>query len=141
MIRGRLPDEVATYPDPTRGVNLRKSLEDLEPGEAELMQNCYWDSDIRKRPGAARWTTVSLGMSSPYGGHKAYFSSGAIRMVAFGTNVVQVSDAGILSTMTSTLTAGSRLRFQVPGGRRTRARSLVLSISHPLRRALLMKCC
>ena len=111
MIRGRLPDEVATYPDPTRGVNLRKSLEDLEPGEAELMQNCYWDSDIRKRPGAARWTTVSLGMSSPYGGHKAYFSSGAIRMVAFGTNVVQVSDAGILSTMTSTLTGGTNTLF------------------------------
>ena len=111
MIRGRLPDDVATYPDPTRGVNLRKSLEDLDPGESELQQNCYWDSDIRKRFGAARWTTVSLGMSIPSGGHKAYYESTGIRMVAFGTNVVQVSDAGVLSTMTSTLTGGTNTFF------------------------------
>lgn len=112
MLRNRLPDETATYPDATRGVNLRKSLEDLEPGEAELMQNCYWDSDIRKRFGAARWTTVSLGMTNALGGHKGYFGDGTgIRVVAFDTNLVQVSDTGLLTTLTTTLTTGNNTYF------------------------------
>ena len=112
MIRGRLPDEVATYPDPKRGVNLRKSLEDLEPGEAELMQNCYWDSDVRKRFGATRYTTVSLGMTAALGGHKAYFGDGTgIRVVAFDTNVVRVSDTGTFTTLTTTLTSGQDAYF------------------------------
>lgn len=111
MLRGRLPDEVATYPDPTRGVNLRKSLDDLQPGESELMQNCYWDSNLRKRTGAARWTTVSLGMVAPSGAHKAYFGSGAIRLVAFGTNLVSVADTGLVTTLTSTLTGSTRTHF------------------------------
>ena len=35
MLRGRLPDDVAMYPDVTDGLNLRASLEDLKPTEAE----------------------------------------------------------------------------------------------------------
>ena len=111
MIRGRLPDEIATYPDAKRGVNLRKSAEDLEPGESELEQNCYWDSDLRKRPGAIRWTTISLGMFAPAGGHKAYFSTGAVRVAAFGTNVVEIGDTGSITTLTSTLTGGASTFF------------------------------
>lgn len=112
MIRGRLPDEIATYPDAMRGVNLRKSLEDLEPGESELMQNCYWDSDIRKRFGAARWTTVSFGMVNALGGHKGYFGDGTgIRLVAFGTNIMRVNDSGTFATLTSTMTTGNNTYF------------------------------
>lgn len=112
MIRGRLPDEVATYPDATKGVNLRKSPEDLEPGEAELMQNCLWDSDIRKRFGCARWTTISFGMQNALGGHKAYFGDGTgIRLAAFGTNLMKVNDSGTFSTLTSTLSSGHNTYF------------------------------
>lgn len=112
MIRGRLSDKIATYPDATRGVNLRKSLEDLEPGEAELMQNCYYDSDVRIRAGAARWTTISFGMVSAVGGHKGYFGDGTgVRLVAFDTNLMRVEDNGTFATLTSTLTSGNNTYF------------------------------
>lgn len=111
MLKGRLSDAVSEYPDAIRGVNLRKSLEDLRPGEAELEQNCYWDSDLRQRFGSARWTTISLGMVSPYGGHKGYLANAEIRLVAFGTNLMRVSDAGVVTTLTSTLTGGANTFF------------------------------
>lgn len=112
MLRGRLPDENSVYADATRGVNLRKSLEDLDPGEAELMQNCYYDSDLRKRFGCARFTSTSLGAFQAVGGHKAYFGTGTDRrMVAAGTFIWGISDLGVVSTLTSTMTSGRNTFF------------------------------
>ena len=113
MLRGRLPDNVSEYPKPVRGVNLRKSVEDLLPEESELESNCFYDSGLRTRFGRARFTTVSLGMNYGLGATKAYFADGSTaRVVAFDTNLVEISDAGAISTITSTLSSGRDTHFR-----------------------------
>src|SRR3990167_4308007 len=103
MLRGRLPDEIAKYADPVLGVNLRDSLEDLKPGEAELMQNCYYDWGIRKRFGSTRVITTSRGAFMGRGAIRVYPQSATkFRLVAFDVNVVTVSDAGAVGTVTAT---------------------------------------
>ena len=61
MLRNRLPDQIAEYPDPKRGINLRKSPEDLGPGEAYLLTNFVYDGGLRKRWGSLLFSTPSLG--------------------------------------------------------------------------------
>ena len=112
MLRNRLPDAQSEYADVTRGVNLRKSLEDLRPGEAELLQNCYYDSDLRQRFGCLRYTSASLGAFQVVGGHKAYFGDATgRRLVAGGGFLFGISDTGIVSTLSSTLTAAANTFF------------------------------
>ena len=59
-LSGRLPDKIAMYPDPIQGVNYRMSADDLRPGQAALMQNCYWDGGTRIRQGNTALNSTSL---------------------------------------------------------------------------------
>lgn len=107
MLRNRLPDELAEYPDPKLGVNLRKSPEDLLPGEAYLLQNCYWDAGVRKRFGSLRYSTPSYGNFRGLGGHKFYYGqSSNRRLIAYNNVIARVADSGVVTTLTSTMTAG-----------------------------------
>ncbi len=56
-LRGKLPDQQATYPDPLLGIDLRVSLQDLQPGQAALMKNCVWDGGVKNRNGSEAITT------------------------------------------------------------------------------------
>ena len=114
MLRNRLSDEIAEYPDPKRGINLRKSPEDLRPDEAFLMTNCLWDAGLRKRTGSQLFSTPSLGLHDPTGGTLFVYSNNQkVRLVAGGTNVWSIADSGaMVSTLTSTLTTGQPLHFR-----------------------------
>ena len=112
MLRNRLPDEVSSYPDPKLGINLRKSPEDLLPEEAYLLKNCFYDAGVRKRFGSQRFSTPSLGTYAGVGGIKFYYGqSSQARLIAFDTNIGQVSDAGVFTTLTSTMTSGQPTFF------------------------------
>lgn len=106
MLRRRLSDKKAEFVDPVLGVNLRDSLEDLQPGEAERMTNCFYDGGTRKRYGSSRITTTSRGAFRGRGGIRVYpLLAVKFRLVAFDINVVTVSDAGAVGTVTFTLTS------------------------------------
>jgi hypothetical protein len=112
MLRNRLPDKIAQYRDPVFGVNLRDSLEDLKPGEAERIGNCFYDGGTRKRTGSSALTTVSQGAFRGRGGTRVYpQTASAFRLVAFSTKVMTVSDAGALGTVTFTLTSDQDTHF------------------------------
>ncbi len=74
-LRNRLPDELAQYPDPIKGVNLASSPEDLEPGEAQLLTNCYFWNGVRTREGSSRINSSSLGAYRILGGRRLFGSS------------------------------------------------------------------
>lgn len=114
MLRGRLSDKQATYPDVTRGVNLRKSAEDLGPGEAYLLQNCYFDGGLRKRFGSSRLTSSALASSlGGRGGYKFYPQTAAkARLVAYGGTLSSISDVGVESVITAVLTSDADVHFR-----------------------------
>ena len=114
MLRNRLPDKIAEWPDPKRGINLRKSPEDLLPDEAYLLMNAHWDGGLRKRTGSSLFSTPSLGMLEATGGTLfSYSNNSAVRLVAGSTNLWSIANSGaMLSTLTSTLTAGTALHFR-----------------------------
>ena len=112
MLRNRVPDEQAEWADPVLGVNLRDSLEALRPGEAERMSNCFYDGGTRKRYGSSRLVTTSRGAFMGRGAIRVYPQTATkFRLVAFDTNVVTVSDAGAIGTVTFTLTSDQNTFF------------------------------
>ena len=113
MLRKRLPDAQAAWPDPVLGVNLRDSLEDLQPGEAEKMQNCHYDGGTRIRLGSSALTTASQGAFRGRGGYRVYPQTASkFRVVAWDTKVATVSDAGVVGTVTVTLTSDQDVHFR-----------------------------
>lgn len=113
MLRKRLPDETAAYPDPVIGVNLRDSLEDLKPGEAEQLANCYYDGGLRTRFGMSNLTLVSQGSFLGRGGGRVYPQTATpFRLVAFDTKIMTVSDAGVYGTVTNTMTSDQDTHVQ-----------------------------
>lgn len=111
-LRNRLPDTLAVYPDPIRGVNYRTSLEDLAPGQAERMKNCFWDGGIRMRYGTTRLTASSLGAFGGRGGIKFYQVDGTSRrFVAYSTRISQISNTGVETILTSALTSDADVHF------------------------------
>mgnify|MGYP001596473566 FL=1 len=107
MLRGRLPDDVAMYPDPTSGINLRVSLEDLQPTEAVRMENMILDGGLRKRFGAARLNAASLGAFTGLGGIRFYFSTASkTRIIAYNNRISSISDAGVETVINAAMTAG-----------------------------------
>ena len=106
MLRNRLPDDVAQWPDPVLGLNLRDTLEDLQPGEAERMTNCHFDGGLRKRYGSSRLTPATLGAFRGRGGIRVYpQSASAFRVIAYSTNLSVLSNAGAETVMTPALTS------------------------------------
>lgn len=114
MLRNRLPDAAGgEYPDPKLGVNLRKSPEDLLSEEAYLLKNCFYDAGVRKRFGSQRFSTPSYGNFAGLGGTKFYYQQNSkARLIAYDSNISLVSDAGVITTLTSTMTSGYPTYFQ-----------------------------
>ena len=114
MLRNRLPDEIAEYPDPKKGINLRKSPEDLLPDEAYLLTNFHYDGGLRKRTGSNLFSTPSLGNHDAQGGTLfSYGNNQTVRLVAGGGNLWSIADSGaMVTTLTSTITSGTPLHFR-----------------------------
>jgi len=113
MLRNRIPDDVAKWADVLSGVNLRDSLEDLKAGSAELMQNCYYDGGLRKRFGSTILTTTTLGAFRGRGGHRVYPQTASkFRLIAWHTNLAVVSDTGLVTTVTNSLTSDQDVHFE-----------------------------
>lgn len=112
-LQGRLSDKAAEFPDPVLGVNLRASNQDLAPGEALFMKNCEFIDGTRNRRGSNRLTPASLGAFSIRGGHKHYYGTNTSkRLVAYGTKVVTLSDAGAETVLTSSMTSDQDTHFE-----------------------------
>ena len=113
MLRNRLPDEQAEWPHAVMGVNLRDSLEDLQPGEAERLTNMYNDGGMRKRFGSSVLTTASLGAFRGRGGIRAYPQTATrFRMIAYSTFVSTISDTGVQGIVTGSLTSDQDVHFK-----------------------------
>ena len=111
-LRNRLPDELAQYPDPIKGVNLASSPEDLEPGEAQLLTNCYFWNGVRTREGSSRINSSSLGAYRILGGHKYYYAtSSSKRLIAFNNRISVLSDGGSETNLTAAMTADKETSF------------------------------
>ena len=113
MLRNRLPDDQAEYPDPILGIDLRTSLEDLQPGQAEFLKNCYFDGGVRKRAGSVSVNALRYASYPGSGGTRVYPNDAVpFRVLAYHTSLATVSDAGALATLTSSLTSDQSVRFQ-----------------------------
>lgn len=114
MLRNRLPDDAALYQLPVRGINLRSSLAEILPGEAEKMQNFYVDGGMRKRLGST-WVTAStssLGAFTGTGGIKVYPQTASnFRVITYATTASVISDAGAETVLTNALTSHTNARF------------------------------
>ncbi len=108
MLRSQIPDKYADVSLPMRGINLRSPQQLLQPGEAALLQNCYFDGGVRPIPGTRLLTPSALSSTRRIsGGHKAYWNtSGRVpqRLVSYGTTISAINDAGSASTITNTMT-------------------------------------
>lgn len=112
-LRNKLPDEIARYPDPVLGLNLRLSLEDLDPGYAVLLQNCVWDGGVKNRFGSETVIQTSQGMYRGLGGHRFYYqTTSKARLASWNTHLFTVSDTGTLTTLTNGLTADKDGHFE-----------------------------
>lgn len=113
MLRNRIPDEIAEYQDPRFGIDLRTSLEDLQPGQAEFLKNCYYDGGVRKRQGSVGVNSLRYSIQRGCGGARIYPNDAtAFRAIAYGTSLATVNDVGVLATLTSGLTSDQDVRFQ-----------------------------
>ena len=112
MLRNRLPDQVSIIPDPTLGVNYPLSLEDVQPGQAAMMKNCYYDGTLRMRRGMSLVTPSSQGAFAGTGGVRAYFANGTkVRVVSYDIRLATVSDGGVVTTATTSLATASNVHF------------------------------
>jgi hypothetical protein len=108
-LRQQIREDNASYADPVLGVNLRASVDDLQPGEAKKMQNVVYDGGTRSRSGSSRLTTTSLGAFGIKGGHRYYFGGGSPqsqRLIAYGTKISVISGTGAETVLTSGMTSG-----------------------------------
>lgn len=107
-LRRQVSERAAKYALPWMGVNLRSAEIDLRDGEARLMQNCFYDGGVSVRTGSNRLHTATLGASLRIrGGHKFYYggaSPTSKRLIAYGTKISTLSDAGIETVLTSGMT-------------------------------------
>lgn len=111
-LRKRLADKGAAYPDPILGVNLHAAEQDLQPGEARLLENCYYDAGVSNRPGTTRLTPLALASYNILGGHKYYYgTSSSKRLVAYNNTIAAVDDAGAQNILNSGMTAGKDTYF------------------------------
>lgn len=111
-LRGQLPDQHALFADPTRGVNLRDSEDDLKPGDARLMQNCIFDGGTVIRTGSTRLTPSSLGSFRLRGGTKFYRAdTTSQRLIAYSTKISSLADNGTETVLSSGMTSDKDTHF------------------------------
>lgn len=112
MLRNRLPDEIAMYPDPVHGIDLRSGLGAVRPGFAVQMQNCFLDFGLGKRLGSATAHATSKGVYGGRGLAKIYPNTATRFRVAYYNNLLAtISDAGAIGTVTTSLTADTNTHF------------------------------
>lgn len=111
-LRKQFADQHSEYAAPRRGINLRDTYKDLGPGESPLMQNCLYDGGVRSRTGSTYLNQTSFGAYKIRGGVKFYRAAGTSqRLIAYNTNISGVTDAGVESVLTSSLTADLDTHF------------------------------
>ena len=114
-LRNQVSDRDAAYKDPVLGINLRASQEDLTPAESAQMQNCIYQGGIRNRLGSLRITATTLDAAKRIrGGHKFYYggaSPAKKRLVAYGTKISVISDAGAETNLTAGMTSDLDTQF------------------------------
>lgn len=112
-LRNRLSDENATYPDPVLGVNLRVADQDLRPGEAKMMKNCFYESGTETCPGSTRLTPSSLAANFRVrGGTKFYYGiTSSKRLISYDTKISVISDLGAETVLFSGLTSDRDTHF------------------------------
>ena len=114
MLRNQVQEQIASYPAPILGVNLRSNEHALLPQEARLMQNCEYYGAVRIRRGSQRLTPASLGASSGLGGHKFYYGGSnpqSKRLIAYNNKISVISGVGAETILTSSMTAGQHTYF------------------------------
>ncbi len=107
MLRKQYSETQATYGDPYHGVNLRDSAENLQDGEARMMQNCEYYGSLRIRRGSQRITPTSLGPYRILGGHKYYRNIAvgeSLRLIAYNDKVSAIDNAGAETVIGTGLT-------------------------------------
>lgn len=114
MLRNQIAENTATYAEPVYGVNLKSSEENLQDGEARLMQNMEYYGATRIRRGSQRVNGTTLGAYRILGGHKYYYggaSATSKRLVAYNNKISTLSDVGTETNLTSSMTAGLNTYF------------------------------
>jgi hypothetical protein len=114
-LRGRLADKYATYADPILGVNLRASEQDLVPGEARLMSNCFFDNGVRNRHGMSLLTPTSLGGARISGGttfyHRVGLAQQSQRLVTYADQLVRLGNTGLPTVIDGSQAPNTNVQF------------------------------
>lgn len=104
-LRNQIPEHDAIWHDPTSGVDLFSSEEDIREGSARLMANCVYRAGIRMRNGSSRITPAALAASFRVrGGHRFYYGGATPqkkRLIAYSTKISEVSDVGVETVLTT----------------------------------------
>src|SRR5689334_5613534 len=113
MLSSRIPDKYSEVEMPIHGVNLRDPQHLLAPGECAVLQNAYFDGAVKPIPGTSRLTGSALQASfSVRGGHRFYKNDGTKkRLIAYGTRISELSDAGAESILTTTASSDRQTLF------------------------------
>lgn len=80
---------------PRNGINLYISLEDLLPGDAVLMQNCYYRRGVQMKLGSNKHSNDEVTASKAIVGlHRFYYGASSKQLIAAaGTNVAYMNDS------------------------------------------------
>src|SRR6266550_1460469 len=113
MLRGKYPDKASEITMPILGVNLRDPQQLLADGECVKLSHCYYDGAVKSIPGTRAITPSALHASTRLtGGHRFYKRDGTKkRLVAYGTTISDIDDAGIETRLTATATATATMLF------------------------------
>lgn len=114
-LRRQVPEQFATWEDPTLGINLFDSEEDLKPGEARLMQNCVLRSGVRMRNGNSLITPSSIASARIRGGHRYYYGGATPtkkRLVAYSSRISVISDVGVETILNSGMSTDKDTYFR-----------------------------
>ena len=108
-LRRQVSEARATFPDPVRGLNLRAAEQDLQRGEARLMQNCVYDGGTRSRKGSGKITTTTLDATKRIRGLTKFYYGGVNptgkRLVAYSTKISVIADVGTETILNSGMTS------------------------------------
>lgn len=113
MLRNRYPDKYSEIDMPMLGVNVRDPQHLLGEGECTLLNNCYFDGAIRPIPGTSAITPSALQSNQRIqGGHRFYKRDGTKkRLIAYGTNISDITDAGSENLLTAATSADKTTLF------------------------------
>lgn len=106
-LRGRTVKQI---PLGRLGVNLADAVEDVRPGEALLMQNCYFRRGIQTKLGSLKHSSDQVATGKKIVGlHRFHYGSASKKLIAAaGTNVAHMDDStGAWTNLKTDRTDGS----------------------------------